>query len=165
VDPSVTGAIGRRPSDAAAFVEFVQDTTNDHRPDVVYELYATDARLVMISDGAREESVGVQAIYTAWARSCAVFEARRFRLSKRLIATTGDTIVNEWWGGPDGRRDGCGIEVWRFDAHAKVRAVHVYSFLKVRSTRHPLQILQLLLGSPGVVLAFARAALRRRTSH
>lgn len=160
----MTGAIGRRPADAAAFVEFVQDTTNDYRPEVIYELYATDARLVMISDGAREESVGVQAIHTAWARSCAVFEARRFRLSKRLVATTEDTIVNEWWGGPDGRRDGCGIEVWRFDAQAKVRAVHVYSFLKVRSARHPLQILQLLLGSPGLVLAFGRAALRRRTS-
>ncbi|MDD7811353.1 hypothetical protein PP713_02075 [Mycobacterium sp. CSUR Q5927] len=98
MDPPVTGAIGRRPADAAAFVEFVQDMTNDYRPEVIYELYAADARLVMISDGAREESVGVQAIHTAWARSCAVFEARRFRLSKRLVATTEDTIVNEWWG-------------------------------------------------------------------
>jgi hypothetical protein len=85
----------RWPADAAAFVAFVQDTTNEYRPDVIYELYATDARLVMISDGAREESVGVQAIHTAWARSCEVFEARRFRLSKGLAATTEDTIVNE----------------------------------------------------------------------
>lgn len=154
--------VGRRPADAAAFVEFVQDTTNDYRPDVVYDLYATDARLVMIADGARKESVGVQAIHAAWARSCAVFEARRFKLSKRLVAATEDTIVNQWWGGPDGRRDGCGIEVWRFDAQAKVRAVHVYSFVKVRSARHPLQVLQLLIGSPGMVLAFGRAALRRR---
>lgn len=89
--------VGRRPADAAAFVEFVQDTTNDYRPDVVYELYATDARLVMIADGAREESVGVQAIHAAWARSCAAFEARRFKLSKRLVAATEDTIVNQWW--------------------------------------------------------------------
>ncbi|MGB3893449.1 MAG: hypothetical protein WA942_04235 [Mycolicibacter sinensis] len=56
------------------------------------------------------------------------------------------------------------MEVWRFDAHTKVRAVHVYSFLNVRSARHPLQILQLLLGSPGMVLAFGRAALHRHTS-
>ncbi|RRR46645.1 hypothetical protein EHH44_07450 [Mycolicibacter terrae] len=159
----MTGVIGRRPADAAAFVEFVQDTTNAYLPDVIFQIYAPDARLVMIADGAREESVGLQAIHTAWARSCAVFEARRFRLSKRLVAATDDTIVNEWWGGPHGRHDGCGIEVWRFDPQSKVRDVHVYSFLKVRSTRHPLQVLQLSVSSPGTVVAFGRAALRRRT--
>lgn len=152
---------GRRPADAAAFVEFVQDATNDYLPDAIYQIYAPEARLVMITDGGREESVGVPAIHAAWARSCATFQSCRFSVSKRLVATSEDTIVNQWWGGPAGRRDGCGIEVWRFDAHAKVLDVHVYSFLKVRSAHHPIQVLQLLLGSPGMVLAFGRAALRR----
>lgn len=156
-----THSVGRRPADATAFVKFVQDATNDYLPDVIYEIYARDARLVMISDGAREESLGVQAIHTAWARSCAAFEACRFTVSKRLVATGEGTIVNEWWGGPGGRQDGCGVEIWRFDAHAKVLDVHVYSFLKVRSARHPLQALLLIIGSPGMVFAFARAAMRR----
>jgi hypothetical protein len=105
---------GRRPEDAAAFVELVEHPTNECLTDAIYEIFAADARSVMIADGAREESVGVDAIHDAWAKTCTAFKACRFRLEKRLVAATDDTIVNEWRGGPHGRHDGCGIEVWRF---------------------------------------------------
>ncbi|OHU99124.1 hypothetical protein [Mycobacterium talmoniae] len=157
-----SAAIGRRPADAAAFVASVQDATNAYLTEVIYDMYAADARAVMITDGAREESVGVEAIHATWARACAAFKARRFRLDKQLVAATEDTIVNEWCGGPHGRRDGCGLEVWRFDPDAKVIDLRAYNFLKVRSARHPLQVVQLLLGSPGMTLAAGRAGLRRR---
>lgn len=116
----------------------------------------------MITDGAREESIGVQAIHDAYARNCAAFKARRFTLEKQLVAATEDTIVNEWRGGPRGRRQGCGIEVWRFDHEGKVIDLRLYSYLKVRPTLHPLQILQLMLGSPGMTLAAGWARLRQR---
>jgi hypothetical protein len=128
---------------------------------MVFDIYATDARAVMITDGAREEAVGVHAIHDAYARNCAAFKARRFTLDKHLVAATKDTIVNEWWGGPHGRREGCGIEVWRFDQQSKVIDLRLYSYLKVRPTLHPIQILQLMLGSPGMTLAAGWARFRQ----
>ncbi|OBI51701.1 hypothetical protein A5707_13375 [Mycobacterium kyorinense] len=151
-----------RPTDARAFVESVERATNERLSDAVYEIFAPNARSVMISDGAREESVGVEAIHDSWARTCAAFRARRFRVEKHLVAATDDTIVNEWRGGPGGRRDGCGIEIWRFDCEGRVIDQRLYGYLKVRSAVHPIQALQLLLGSPGMALAFGWARLRRR---
>jgi hypothetical protein len=153
---------GRRPEDAAAFVESVEHATNARRTDAVYELFAADARSVMITDGALEEAVGVHAIHDAWARSCMAFQACHFRLEKRLVAATDDTIVNEWRGGVRGRRDACGIEVWRFDRQGKVIDQRLYNYLKVRPALHPIQALRLLLGSPTMTLAATWARLRGR---
>lgn len=150
---------GRRPDDAVAFVESVEHATNEYLTESIYDIFATNARSVMITDGARDESVGVDAIHDSWAQACTAFKARRFKVQKRLVAATDDTIVNEWSGGPRGRPDGCGIEVWRFDHQSKVVEQHLYNYLKVRPTLHPIQALKLLLGSPGMALAAGRARL------
>lgn len=153
---------GRRPDDAVAFVELVERATNEYLSDAIYEIFAADARSVMITDGARDESIGVDAIHDAWARNCTAFKACHFRLEKRLVAATDDAIVNEWRGGPHGRRDGCGIEVWRFDDQSKVIDQRLYNYLKVRPASHPIQAVRLLLGSPSMTLAASWARLRQR---
>lgn len=154
--------MGRRPDDAVAFVESVEHATNESLTEAIYEIFAPHARSVMITDGAREESVGLDAIHSAWVRTCTAFKARQFRIHKHLIAATDDTIVNEWYGGPRGRSDGCGIEVWRFDPHGKVIDQRLYSYLKVRSPLHPLQTLKLILSSPSMTMAVGRARLLKQ---
>ncbi|MGW6730149.1 nuclear transport factor 2 family protein [Nocardia sp. NPDC055029] len=154
-------AVGRRPDDAVAFVESVEHATNEYVTEAIYEIFATDARQVIITDGALEESIGIDAIHEAWARTCAGFEATRFSVSKRLVAATGETIVNEWYGGPRGHRTGRGIEVWRFDHQSKVVEQRLFNYLKVRSVLHPLQVLQLLLSSRRVTVAVGWARLTR----
>jgi len=153
---------GRRPEDAAAFVDFLECANNEYRSDAIYEIFAANARSVMITDGAREESVGVHAIHDAWSTTCATFRACRFRLEKILVIATDDTIVNEWRGGPHGRRDGCGVEVWRFDDQRKVIDQRSYNYLKIRSPLHPIQALRLFLGSPSMTVAAAWLKIRRR---
>lgn len=78
------------------------------------------------------------------------------------MAATDDIIVNEWSGGPHGRREGRGIEIWRFNREGKVVDQRLYSYLKVRPTWHPIQVLQLLLVSPGMALTAGWARLRQR---
>ncbi|MGB6208434.1 nuclear transport factor 2 family protein [Mycobacterium sp.] len=160
--PAAVRGAGRRPEDAAAFVEFVERATNESRADAIYEIFAADARSVMITDGAWEESVGVHAIHDTWSTTCSTFKACHFRLEKTLVAATDDTIVNDWRGGPRGRRDSCGIEVWRFDHHGKVIDLQFYNYLKIRPTLHPIQALRLLLGSPTMTIVAAWARLRQR---
>lgn len=154
---------GRRPDDAAAFVESVERATNEYLVEAVHNIFASGARWVTITDGAREKSVGIDAIRDAWAQACTTFKARQFRVRKHLLAATDDTIVNEWCGGPRGRTDGCGIEVWRFNNQSKVIDQRTYSYLKVRPPLHPIQALQLLPGSPGMALAAGRAKFLQRS--
>jgi len=151
--------MGRRPGDAVAFVESVERATNEYRSDAVYDIFAVDARWMAVTDGACEESVGIYAIHNAWALACTTFKAQQFKVRKHIVAATDDTIVNEWCGGPRGRTDGCGIEIWRFDDEGKVIDQHAYNCLKVRSPLHPIQVLKLLLSSPGMTLAAGWARL------
>lgn len=153
---------GRRPDDAIAFVDAIERATNEYRTDAIYDIFARQARSVTITDGAREVSTGVDAIHAAWAQACMTFKARQFQLRKQLVAATDDLIVNDWRGGPYGRPDGCGIEIWRFDNNSKVIEQLLYNYLKVRPPLHPIQTLKLLLGSPGMTIAAGRARLRRR---
>lgn len=155
---------GHRPADAAAFVATVEHATNHHVIGAARDIFADDAKWVAITDGAREESVGLRAIDTAWAQACATFRARQYRVRKRLVAATDDTIINEWDGGPRGRTSGRGIEVWRFNRDGKVAHLSAYSYLKVRSPFHPLQTVQLLLGSPGMTIAAGLTRLRHRSN-
>lgn len=150
---------GRRPDDAAAFVEAAERASNEYRAEAIYDIFAPHARSVTITDGAREESIGINAIHAAWAQSCETLKARNFQLHKQLVAATDNTIVNDWRGGPHGHPDGCGIEVWRFDHDGKVIEQILYSFLKLRAPLHPIQVLKLFLGSPRTTAAAGRARL------
>jgi len=153
---------GRRPDDAAAFIASVERATNERVVEAASDIFAANARWVAITDGARQESLGIGAIDDAWAQACATFKARHFTVRKRLLAATEDTIVNDWRGGPRGRNHSHGIEVWRFDLQGKVIELRAYSFLNVRSPFHPVQTLQLLLGSPAMTLTGGLARLRHR---
>jgi hypothetical protein len=156
------GRVGRRPADAAGFVASVELGTNNYLTDVIYDIFAANARSVSITDGGRDENIGVDAIHHAWVIDCATFRTHDFNAEKHLIAATEDTIVNTWRGGFNGNRDGCGIEVWRFDHDAKVIEQQLYSYLRVRPTTSALQGLKLLLTSPRVALAAGWARFRAR---
>ena len=161
-EPSFDAAPGRRPADAVEFVASVERGTNEYLTDVIYDIFAANARSVVITDGGRDENIGVDAIHDAWATDCVTFKSHRFNVEKCLIAATEDTIVNTWRGGFNGNRDGCGIEVWKFDHEGKVIDQQLYSYLKVRPTTSGLQALKLLLTSPRVALAAGWARFRAR---
>lgn len=85
--------MGHRPDDAAAFVESVERTTNDYLVAAAYDIFATDARWVTITDGARQETVGIDAIGGPWAQACMAFKAPQFTVQNRLAAATDAIIV------------------------------------------------------------------------
>jgi len=64
-----------------------------------------------------------------------------------------------------GGNSGRGIEVWHFNHEGKVAHLSAYGYLKVRSPFHPLQAVQLLLGSPGMTISAGLTRLRFRSNH
>lgn len=160
--PSSPRAAGRLPSDPEAFVAGVERATNEYDTDVIRGIFATDGVSEIITDGGRDVNRGVDQIAASWAADCAAFRARRLKLTKRLIAATDDTIVNEWRGGFGGRGGACGIEVWKFDSEGKVIDQRLYSYLRVRPSMSATQGLRSLLTYPVLALTFGRERLRKR---
>ena len=158
----LASTIGKRPEDAAGFVASVERGTNEYLTDVIYDIFAKDARSVVITDGGHDENIGVDEIHAAWVIDCRTFRRHRFNVEKRLIAATEDTIVNEWRGGFRGNRDGRGIEIWKFDHEGKVIEQRLSSYLKVRPMTSPVQMLLLMLISPRIALSAGWARFRTR---
>jgi nuclear transport factor 2 (NTF2) superfamily protein len=144
------------PDDPAAFVAAAERGINERDLEGTAGVYAPGARLVSITDGAREEHVGHAAVHTAWRGYLGAMGDRDFRLSKRLISADGDTIVNEWTGTLGGRTEAEGLEYWRFDDQGKVREHRMLSFMNVKPSTHPLQRLRMAMAYPMTALAFLR---------
>lgn len=150
------------PDDPAAFVAAAERGINERDLEGTAGVYAPDARLVSITDGAREEHRGQAAVRSAWRGYLGAMGDRGFRLSKRLISAEGDTIVNEWTGSLGGRTEAEGLEYWRFDDQGKVREHRMLSFLNVKPSTSPLQRLRMTLAYPLSALAFLRHQRRAR---
>ncbi|MEA2479057.1 MAG: hypothetical protein QOJ07_979 [Thermoleophilaceae bacterium] len=152
------------PGDPAAFVAAAERGINTRDLDATAAVYAEAATLESLTDGAREEYRGAEAIRSAWSAYLEAMEARSFRLHKTLTAVSGDTIVNQWEGTLGGRTDAQGIEYWRFDADAKVSEHRMYTFMNVKPSSSPIQRLRLTIAYPATALAFLRAQARERVS-
>ncbi|QVI29200.1 nuclear transport factor 2 family protein [Mycolicibacterium neoaurum] len=149
-----------RPSDAAAFVAVAEKLTNTHDAAGTAGVYAREATLELVTDGAVELHRGAQAIADAWSTVLGAGARHGFAVRKEIVAVDDATIVNRWEG-TFGKRQPCrGIESWRFDEDGLVVEHRAETFLTVRPAHELRAQLRLLFGAPRVALAFARA--RRR---
>lgn len=144
------------PDDPAAFIAAAEHGINTADLDMTAAVYADDALLEAITDGALETYSGAAEIRRGWATYLGVLGERGFRIQKRLKAVDEDTICNEWTGTLGGRTLARGLETWTFDGEGKVRAHYLCNYLNVKSARSPLMRLRLLLTYPLTALAFFR---------
>src|SRR4051812_32922153 len=103
------------PEDPGAFIAAAAAGVNTYDLDATAGVYADDALLESLTDGAVETYRGADDIRRGWDGYLRAMRARGFRLSKRLTAVEGDTIVNEWTGSMGGRTTAEGMERWTFD--------------------------------------------------
>jgi ketosteroid isomerase-like protein len=144
------------PADPAAFVAAAEQITNDRDAAAVAAVFAPDADSVIITDGAEERYHGREHIHRAWQALLSALERRGLYVSKALVTAGDGVIVNTWRGSLNGRTDGCGIEVWHFDADGLVREHELYNYLSVRPARHPLARLKFALAYPRTGLTLLR---------
>ena len=150
------------PADCDAFVAAAERGINSRDLDATAGVYSREARLESITDGAREAYDGAAAIRAAWSGYLAAMGARGFRLEKKLLSASGDTLVNAWTGTLGGRTEAEGLEYWRFDGDGKVYEHRMLSFLNVKPSTSPRQRLRLALTYPVTALAFLRETRRSR---
>ena len=145
------------PPDPAEFVAAAERGINQRDLDATADVYADDALLEAITDGAVERFIGADEIRTGWEGYLKAMDQRGFSLRKQLRAVEGDTIVNEWTGTLGGRTKAIGIEHWTFDADGRVQMHRMYSFLNIKPSTSTLQQLRLFLNYPLSAIAFLRA--------
>lgn len=162
VSTVTSASAGRLPEDPVAFVKEAERLTNIADADGAASVYAPDAVLESITDGAHERHEGREAVHGAWRVYMDVLRSRGFRLEKRFLVAADGVIVNEWSGTIGSGEPTRGIEVWRFDDGGRVRAHTMYSFLTVKESTHLAMRVRLLLNYPRTALAFQRALTRRR---
>ena len=150
------------PEDPSAFIAAAERGINNRDLPATVGVYASGARFEALTDGAEETYVGTDAIRRAWTGYLAAMEARGFRLDKRLLAASGDTLVNDWTGTLGGRTEARGIEYWRFDDEGRVYEHRMLSYLNVKPSTSALQRLRLALAYPLTALAFLRETRRAR---
>ena len=150
------------PADPAGFVAAAERGINERDLDATLGVYSPDALFEALTDGAVEAYRGSDEIRAAWTGYLAAMAARGFRLSKKITAVEGDTIVNEWRGSLGGRTDAQGIERWSFDGDGRVREHRMYTFLNLKPSTSPLQRLRLTAAYPLTALAFLREQQKAR---
>ncbi|GAA4802892.1 nuclear transport factor 2 family protein [Nocardioides caeni] len=159
--PAVTPSIAPALSvDAVAFVAEAERLTNAHDAAGAARVYAEDASLELVTDGAVEWHHGRDAIERAWRIVLEAGGERGFAVTKTVVAASATTVVNRWEGSFGGGGACRGIESWTFGADGLVVEHRAETFLVVRAAATWRSRLRLLLGSPRVALAFARAERR-----
>jgi ketosteroid isomerase-like protein len=148
---------GLLPEDPVAFVKAAERMTNQGDVEATMAIYAPDATLESITDGAHERHVGTGAIRRAWQVYMGALTSRRFIITKTLRVAADGVIVNEWEGTIAGRTKTRGIERWTFDAEGRVSEHAMYTFLAVRPSSSLLQRLRMLSAYPRTAAAFARS--------
>ncbi len=152
---SRNGPSAGRP-DPVPFVTAAARATNEADVAAATALYAPDATMRIIFDGAEEVHRGRQAIEAAWRGYFPTLNAHGFQVEKHLLAADETTIVNDWFGSRRGGSKAYGIEVWRF-AGGAVAEHTLIGYLDVRSSTHWLARLRLGLVAPRIGLALLRA--------
>lgn len=150
----------RLPVDPAAFVAEAERLTNAHDAAGAAGVYAADASLELVTDGAVEWHHGRDAIERAWWIVLDAGRTRGFAVTKSVVAASATTVVNRWEGSFTGGGSCRGIESWTFGADGLVVEHRAETFLVVHPAASRRARLRLLLGSPRVALAFARAERR-----
>ena len=149
------------PEDPQAFIAAAERGINERDLDGTAGVYADDAYMQTLTDGASESFRGAAAVRGAWASYLEAMDARDFRLAKTIVSVSGDVICNEWTGTLGGSGESRGIEYWVFDADGKVAEHRLYTFLDVRPSTSPVQRARMGLAYPRTALSFLRAQRKR----
>lgn len=150
------------PVDPQEFIAAAERGINERDLEATAGVYADDAFMQTFTDGAEESFRGSDQVRAAWASYLDAMADRDFRLAKTLVATSEDTIVNEWSGTIAGRTDSRGVEYWVFDDDGQVREHRLYTFLDVRPATSAVQRARLGLAYPRTALSLLRAQRKRR---
>lgn len=145
---------------AAEFVAEAARVTNDADVAAAAALYAADATMRVVFDGAEEVHRGKAAIESAWRAYFPTLHRRGFRVRKALLAADAETIVNDWHGTRRGGADAFGVEVWRFNERGEVVEHLLTGYLDVRPATNLLARLRLGLSAPILGAAVLRAGQR-----
>ncbi|MEO7114206.1 MAG: nuclear transport factor 2 family protein [Polyangiaceae bacterium] len=150
---------------ARAFLAEAERISNAYDAESCSAIYADEARLTSFVDGTHAVHEGKEAIARAWRIMMPVLRDVGLRIRKRLIATTGTTLVNEWSGTLAGGAPADGIERWRIDAHGKVVEHELWTSLARAPLDARLTQARIFVTQPRTALAFLRAnaAEKRRT--
>jgi hypothetical protein len=160
VDPAGARVSAPEPT---AFLAAAERATNLYDLDGVMAVYAPEATLESVTDGAHEVHRGAAAVRRAWTGYLGGLGERGLTLRKHLVVADGETIVNEWHG--EGRHHRArGIEVWRFAPAGQVVEHRLFTFLDTRPSEGPLARLRLAAVSPRTAVALLRAQRRARSS-
>lgn len=150
--------------DAEAFVAEAERLTNTYDVAGAAAVYAADASLELVTDGAVQWHRGRSAISDAWAIVLGAGQRAGFVVEKEVVAASERTIVNRWTG--SFRHGGrCrGVESWVLDADGLVVEHRAETFLDVRPGASFRGRLAVLLASPRVALQLGRVErqVRRR---
>jgi hypothetical protein len=149
------------PDDPQDFIEAAERGINERDLDGTAGVYADDAFMQTLTDGAEECFRGAAAVREAWSSYLDAMAERDFRLAKTIVSISDDVICNEWTGTLGGRTESRGIEYWVFDADRKVREHRLYTFLDVRPSTSPIQRARMGLAYPRTALSFLRAQRKR----
>jgi nuclear transport factor 2 (NTF2) superfamily protein len=152
------------PEDPAAFVAAAERATNTADFEAAAALYAHDATLESITDGAYERYEGVAEIHRAWQMYMGALRSLNFQIQKRLLSAAGNTIINDWRGTIGRGTPVRGIECWRFDVDGKVKEHRLYGFLSVRPATSVRQQFRMLVAYPRTAMALKREQSRHGRS-
>jgi ketosteroid isomerase-like protein len=152
--------MGSLPDDPSAFVAAAEHAINAYDLEGTAAVYAANAVMQSVTDGAEERFEGARAIRTAWSGYLDGMRTTGFQLTKTLVSANGETLVNSYESSFRDGRSGRGIETWRFDSEGRVVDHHMYSFFEVRPSGSLVQRMRLMMMYPRIALAFLRATRR-----
>ena len=150
---------GRLPDDPAAFVAEAQRASNAGDLAALETMYAADAVFENTADGVFERYRGGPQVVAAWKALLTVSSGAGLDIRKTLLTVSDDWIVNDW-AGTMGGRPVRGIELWHFDADAKVVHHRTYSTLSALPSSSVRAKLRVLLNHP--VFALRTLVAQRR---
>ncbi len=119
--------------DAHEFINAAESAFNNKDLDAACAGYAQNATLESLTNGSCDSFSGIERISVAWK---GIFKAMpHFILTKRIVLSSQQKIINEWEGTIDRKRkvQSRGIEIWTFNELGQVIHHKLYTFLKVYS--------------------------------
>jgi hypothetical protein len=151
----------RVPDDPAGFVALAQDAANAYDTAWPLTVYAPDIRLEVLGDGIHDVHNGIDDVRPALELLYGWFDRTQARISKTLVATSSDTIVNLADGVILNGQTIHGAEFWKFDQHGQVVHNLLYTSVNPKPLSHPLALLRMLIGHPRPALTHLAVQLRQ----
>ncbi len=143
--------------DPHAFVAEAERLTNAHDAAGAAAVYAEDARLELVTNGAVEWHEGRAAIADAWAVVLGAGAKAGFTVRKEVVAATPTVVVNRWTGSFGGRGTCRGIESWTFGPDGLVVEHRAETFTATHPGTTLAGRLAVLLAAPRIALRLASA--------